>query len=53
MARGVEYMLLKMAFHKHFEEHGKTPKRCYSFIYELYVTVLYRSIYFLRGKISK
>ena len=39
-------MLFKMAFLKHFEEQGKTTKRCYFLIYELYVTVSHRSIYF-------
>ena len=33
MTRGVEYMLLKMAFHKHFEEHGKPPKGRVLFLY--------------------
>ncbi|KGF14977.1 hypothetical protein HMPREF1640_12540 [Prevotella sp. S7-1-8] len=46
-------MLFKMAFLKHFEEQGKTTKRCYFLIYELYVTVAHWSIYFFRGKVSK
>ncbi len=46
-------MLFKMAFLKHFEEQGKTTKRCYFLIYELYVTVSHRSIYYFRGKVSK
>ena len=39
-------MLFKMAFIKHFEEQGKATKRCYFLIYELYVAVSHRSIYF-------
>ena len=39
-------MLFKMAFLKHFEEQGKTTKMCYFLIYELYVTVSHRIIFF-------
>ena len=39
-------MFFKMAFFKHFEEQGKPTKRCYFLIYELYVKISYRSLYF-------
>ncbi len=33
------YKLFKKPFLKHFEEQGKTTKRSYILIYELYLTV--------------
>ena len=45
-------MFFKMAFIKHFEEQGKATKRCYFLIYELYVAVSHRSIYFFVVKLA-
>ena len=37
-------MLIEMAFPKQFEEQGKTSKRGYLLVYELYVTITYQII---------